>query len=260
AGKVFACARLHPRGDFFGEKFEKEVWHGTLARIGIDAAASAICGTTQANLSPRNVMRSDFNPVAASRFWALISRLLPVMNGQDCDKATIEAIAYNIAALSKRNEPIAKFRWHVFDRTPDLRMRTERFYALSDRANCTLCSIAVFWRKESMEAGHVLQGGRRPNQLRHGLLVRNWRLRVLTCFETLKPRIGLLRSDMPACALKIRPSSQRVLFQPLARLFPFDILLDCRAHKPMRGAPAQVCQTAKPFLEARLTLQAGCGR
>ncbi len=199
-------------------------------------------------------MRCGFNPAAAIRHWALISRLLPMTNGQDCDEAAIEAIAYNIAALSKRNEPIAEFRWHVFDRTPDLRMRTERFYALPDRANCSLCSIAVFWRKESMKPGHVLQCGRRPNQLRHGLAVRNWRLRVLTCFETLKPRIGLLRSDMPACALKIRPRGQRVLFQPLAGLFPLDILLDCLAHKPMRGAASRACQTVKPFLERRLKL------
>jgi hypothetical protein len=39
---------LHARWDFFGEKFEKQIWHGCFAWVGADAAASKIRGATQA--------------------------------------------------------------------------------------------------------------------------------------------------------------------------------------------------------------------
>ncbi len=89
-------------------------------------------------------MRCDSGALSALRRWALISRLLTVAHGQDCDEIVIESIAHHIAALPERNEPIAKLLRHVFNWPPNRWIHAERLRALTDGSDRSPRRVAVF--------------------------------------------------------------------------------------------------------------------
>jgi hypothetical protein len=111
-----------------------------------------------------------------------IPPLAPMPHRKDRDERAIVAIQHDIPAVAEWDLPLAKLRRPILDRPAGFGMGGKGFHALANGAGGPAGGITVPGSKEGMQAFYVAQGGRRPDQLRHGSTVRLWGRSVRACF------------------------------------------------------------------------------
>ena len=73
-------------------------------------------------------------------------------------------IQHHISALPKLDNPFSKLRRQLFNRTPNLRVSTESFHALSNRTNGALRGLRTLRNQKPMKAAYVKESSFGPLQ------------------------------------------------------------------------------------------------
>jgi hypothetical protein len=73
-----------------------------------------------------------------------VSSFAPVPDRKYYDFISVVVIQRDIGPVSKVNHPLPELQGHFFDRTANLRVFPQRFYALPDGFNGTLGGVPAF--------------------------------------------------------------------------------------------------------------------
>lgn len=101
-----------------------------------------------------------------------MASLFVMTHGEDRHQLAVLVVKYKITATSKLDKPFPELRRHAVDVPAHFRIGDQRLHSLADDAHRTAGSGTVFRCEKGMHACEVAQCRRRPDDARHGSVVR----------------------------------------------------------------------------------------
>jgi hypothetical protein len=85
----------------------------------------------------------------------LVSSFAAVADRQYHNLFAVVVIQSDISSVAKVDHPFSKLRRQLFDRSANLWVLAQRFYALPDRLHCTLGGVSALGDKKCVQTGHI---------------------------------------------------------------------------------------------------------
>jgi hypothetical protein len=148
-----------------------------------------------------------------SRWAGQIPSLTTVAYRQDGDQVSLIAVEGYISGVAKPDEPLTKAGRHRPGLPAEFGMCAQQFHTLTDCLKGAPGDVAAIRRQEIVQSCDVVQRRGCPDHPRHRSTMRLRRLRILACFETREPRVGLgCRGIRQRLAHLVVPHSARWAF------------------------------------------------